>query len=109
MKKSFLAEQEKEKLYDIHKAERGTYMSEKVDLNDPAKAVHYLDEGQETEIVDFTMLTNQLELASPEIQHDMAEQIKVLENQLDEIDDDEIKEMNKYQIEIFKQHQDDMP
>jgi diguanylate cyclase (GGDEF)-like protein len=108
MKKSFLAEQEREKLYDVHEGERGTYMSEKVDLKDPAKALHYKEEDQETEIINFNEATSQLAELSSEVKAKVDNHIEELEAQLDEIEDENIKEMNRQQIDIFKQHQEDM-
>lgn len=110
MKKSFLAEQEKEKLYDIHKTEKGVYMSEKVDLKDPAKAIHYTDEEETSEeIVKFTHLTENI---TPYFATDKNEEankkIQELETQAEEISDENLKETSRQQLEILKEHQSEM-
>ncbi|MGD9580846.1 MAG: diguanylate cyclase [Vampirovibrionia bacterium] len=102
IKKSFLAEQEKEKFYDIYKSERGTFMSEKVDSKDHSKVIH--DDTKVSDYGNFVELTDMLEDHQPDLfDEKVEEKIEQLELNYDESSDEE-----RQQLEIYKEHQREM-
>lgn len=106
IKKSFLAEQEKEKLYDIHKGEKGSFMSEKVDAKDSSKVIHAEEEDSS---VNFTQMTNLIEDASVEkLNKEISNKIEELETQIETGSEGEMKDLQLQQLEIYKDHQREM-
>ncbi|MEW5821540.1 MAG: diguanylate cyclase [Cyanobacteriota bacterium] len=107
LKKSFLAEQERDKLYDVYKNERGKFMSEKVDSKDASKVIHS-EEGI-ADVPDYEHLTDIIEAPNVGVMSEKINQkIEELEANLDISEDSEIKDLQLQQLEIYKEHQKEM-
>lgn len=107
MKKSFLAQQEKEKLYDVYKTERGAFMSEKVNLTNPAQAIHHQDDEKATgdaQPMDLNAITETFYKSNQDVTH----KIEEIETQMEEMTDEEQKEITRQQLIMFKEHQREM-
>lgn len=104
IKKSFLAEQERDKFYDTHKKVKGAFMSEKVDSKDHSKVIQ--GESSASDYDDFVGLTEMLEDHKPNLEDlDIIDKIQELES---DVGTDEETEEQKQQLEIYKEHQREM-
>lgn len=107
MKKSFLAEQEREKLYDVNKSQKGTYISEIVDTS--GKKQTDVDEVLQNAYGDFNVLSNMIENQDIEgASEELKSKIDSIKTQMDQTDDEELKGLQQQQIEIFRNHQEEM-
>lgn len=102
IKKSFLAEQEIEKFYDVHKQEKGTFMSEKVDSKDHSKIIH--GDTKTSDYANFVELTDMLQGSNPKhVTKDVEEKIQELESDIGSVSSED-----EQQLEIYKEHQREM-